>query len=259
MNQTDKQHWFQKQLNLFYIALAFLTRIPVPSSVDYSQTKLNQASRYFSLVGWIIGLLSATIFAITNLLLPTETAVLVSMLFSVLITGCFHEDGLADTCDGFGGGWKSADKLAIMKDSRLGTYGAVGLWFILAIKFSLLSNLTHISLALIVAHPLSRCVSTLMIFLLPYVSDTETSKVKPLAESHQKIDLKINLAIGLAALLLVTSQMFLLAISLGITVFLLRLLFLNQIEGFTGDTLGATQQISEVVIYLVLIISGLSI
>ncbi len=259
MNDATKQHWVLKQLNLFYIALGFLTRIPVPLSVDYSQEKLNQASRYFSLIGWLIGFLSAAIFSLVNLVLPVDIAVLFSMLFSVLITGCFHEDGLADTCDGFGGGWKASDKLTIMKDSRLGTYGAVAIWFVLAIKFSLLSNLSNISLALIIAHPLSRCVSTLMIFLLPYVTETETSKVKPLAESHKKIDLKINLTIGLITLLLAPSDVFLLIIALISTVILLRLLFLKQINGFTGDTLGATQQISEVVIYTILLVSGLSI
>ena len=248
-----------KQLNLFFVALAFLTRIPVPSTVDYSQEKLNQASRYFSLVGWLIGLFSVLVFVITTFFLPQSSAVILSMLFTVLLTGCFHEDGLADTCDGFGGGWKAEQKLLIMKDSRLGTYGASGLWFVLTIKFSLLSNMNNVPLALLIAHPLSRCISTVMIFLLPYVSETDTSKVKPFAEAHKKNDLLINLLFGASALLLITSKAMIIIVALLITIILLRLLFLKQIKGCTGDTLGATQQISEIVIYIMLLTTELSL
>ncbi len=255
---------FKTQLNLFYIALAFLTRIPVPAHVDYSQDKLNQASRYFPLVGWLIGFVSAIIFWITSTILPNEIAVLFSMLVGVFLTGCFHEDGLADTCDGFGGGWEKQQKLSIMKDSRLGTYGATGLWFVLSIKFFLLFNLAEESIsivliAMIVAHPLSRAISTSMIFILPYVNDEETSKVKPLAESHKMIDLKISLLIGLFSLVFVSENALWIVIVLSVFMFLMRKLLLKQIQGFTGDTLGATQQISEILIYVVLLASGASL
>jgi adenosylcobinamide-GDP ribazoletransferase len=252
---------YTKQLNLFYIALAFLTRIPVPSDVDYSQDKLNQASRYFPLVGWLIGFVCAATFWGATSILASEVAILFSMLVGVFLTGCFHEDGLADTCDGFGGGWEKQQKLSIMKDSRLGTYGATGLWFILSIKFFLLFKLAEVSLltaliAMIVAHPLSRAVSTSMIFVLPYVSDEETSKVKPLAESHNKLDLQISLSIGLFSLLLVAENALWIVIVLVIYMFLMRKLLLKQIQGFTGDTLGATQQVSEILIYTVLMVSS---
>jgi len=255
---------FRSQLNLFYIALAFLTRVPVPLSVDYSQDKLNQASRYFPLVGWLVGFLSGFTFWIFNFILPNEISLLISMLLGLFITGCFHEDGLADTCDGFGGGWDKQQKLSIMKDSRLGTYGAAGIWFVLTIKFFLLLNLAEVSnsfaiIAMLVAHPLSRAVSTSMIFILPYVTDEETSKVKPLAESHQTIDLQISLAIGLLALLLVSSVALWLVVVLSIYLVLMRYLLLKQIQGFTGDTLGATQQVAEILIYTVLLAGGASI
>ncbi len=250
----------KQQLNLFYIALGFLSRIPVPSTVDYSQHKLNQASRYFPLVGWLIGILCAVVFWLCQLILPTDAAILISMLCSVFLTGCFHEDGLADTCDGFGGGWEVQQKLSIMKDSRIGTYGATALWFTLAIKYSLLSNLAELSvfytlLAITAAHPVSRSASTLMIFLLPYVSDRATSKVKPLAESHQTIDLLINLFIGSSALLLISENALWIVMVLAIFIALMRILLLRQINGFTGDTLGAVQQISELLIYSVILVN----
>ena len=177
------------------------------------------------------------------------------MMISLLLTGCFHEDGLADTCDGLGGGWEQKQKLAIMKDSRLGTYGAAGLWFTLMLKYSLLNALssTDIIIMLLVAHPLSRSVSTVMIYLLPNVSDDNTAKVKPLAESLQKQDLLINLLLGCGGLLLVFSQALWLVMILITFVMLFRLFLLKQINGFTGDTLGASQQIAELLIYLTVI------
>lgn len=247
---------FKQQLNLFYIALGFLTRIPVPEKIDFNQDNLNKASRYFSLVGWVVGLICALTFALLNLILPIHLAIVFSMLVSVLLTGCFHEDGLADTCDGFGGGWTQEQKLNIMKDSRLGTYGAVALWFLLTIKFLLLSSLSSniIPMALLVAHPVSRSLSSCLIFMLPYVTQDKASKVKPLAKKQSFFDLKINFIIGSLALLLVMPIAFTLVISLLILVFIIKFFLHKQIQGFTGDTLGASQQIAELMVYLILLV-----
>ncbi|TQV89619.1 adenosylcobinamide-GDP ribazoletransferase [Aliikangiella coralliicola] len=243
----------REQLNLFYIALAFLTRVPVPENVDYSQNKLNQASRYFPLVGWLIGFVTAVAYWITAQILPQQIAVIISMLAGILLTGCFHEDGLADTCDGLGGGWTKEQKLSIMKDSRIGTYGATALWFALSIKFFALSNLDNIVIALIVAHPLSRAVSTVLIFLLPYVTSSDNAKVKPLAETHSKSDLQFSLVIGASSLLLVPTSIIWIVGVLLLSVFVIRIFLRKQIQGFTGDTLGASQQVSELLIYFVLL------
>ncbi len=161
----------------------------MPASVDYSQNKLNQASRYFPLIGWIIGVLCALIFWLSQLFLPLNVAIFFSMLFGIFLTGCFHEDGLADTCDGFGGGWNAQQKLAIMKDSRIGSYGATALWFALALKYTFLNNLvelsiTYTTLIIIAVHPISRSVSTIMIFILHYVTDSKTT-VDPIVKTTQ--------------------------------------------------------------------------
>jgi len=250
------------QANLFLIALAFFTRIPVGEKINFSQQNLNHASRYFSLVGWIIGAISGLLFLLALYVLPIHIAVVFSMLFTVLLTGSFHEDGLADTCDGFGGGWTKQRKLEIMKDSRLGTYGAVAIWFALTLKLIALFSLAELGfefviLGLLIAHPLSRSVATSMIFFLVYVSDDNTddnnAKIKPLAEKQHFLDFSVSLAIGLFALFLATNIALIIIITLVITYLLLAGLFKKQIGGFTGDTLGATQQVSEIVIYLVLI------
>ena len=241
-----------EQLNLWWIAVAFFTRIPVPASVEFSQASLNRASRYFPAVGWLIGALCATALWLLMLVFPQDVAVLISIAISLLLTGCFHEDGLADTSDGLGGGWTREQKLSIMKDSRIGTYGAAALWVSLTLKFVVLSQLINPVLALLVAHPLSRIIPTVFIAAMPYVSDVDTSKAKPLAESGSGADTAIAIITGLIALMFINNPfiiLFVLLVLAGVAYVFLK----RQIGGFTGDALGAVQQVSELAIYLSLL------
>ncbi|KZZ07914.1 adenosylcobinamide-GDP ribazoletransferase [Spongiibacter tropicus] len=241
-----------EQLNLWWIAVAFFTRIPVPASVEFSQASLNRASRYFPAVGWLIGALCATALWLLMLVFPQDVAVLISIAISLLLTGCFHEDGLADTCDGLGGGWTREQKLSIMKDSRIGTYGAAALWVSLTLKFVVLSQLINPVLALLVAHPLSRIIPTVFIAAMSYVSDVDTSKAKPLAESGSGADTAIAIITGLIALMFINNPfiiLFVLLVLAGVAYVFLK----RQIGGFTGDALGAVQQVSELAIYLSLL------
>ena len=241
-----------EQLNLWWIAVAFFTQIPVPASVEFSQASLNRASRYFPAVGWLIGALCATALWLLMLVFPQDVAVLISIAISLLLTGCFHEDGLADTCDGLGGGWTREQKLSIMKDSRIGTYGAAALWVSLTLKFVVLSQLINPVLALLVAHPLSRIIPTVFIAAMPYVSDVDTSKAKPLAESGSGADTAIAIITGLIALMFINNPfiiLFVLLVLAGVAYVFLK----RQIGGFTGDALGAVQQVSELAIYLSLL------
>ncbi|MCP5205762.1 MAG: adenosylcobinamide-GDP ribazoletransferase [Hahellaceae bacterium] len=248
-------HTLRLQAELFFIALSFLTRLPVPKDLDYSQVNLNRASRYFTLVGWAIGALCALVFWLTSLYTSPSIAIVVSMAAGILITGAFHEDGLADSADGLGGGWSVEQKLAIMKDSRLGTYGALALWFALTAKFLLLSQVADAFLAILIAHPLSRVTSIALIFSLPYVTDPDKTKVKPLAESHQLSDLFVSIAIASLGLLLIWREALLIVITLLLVFAAARVFLRKQLGGFTGDTLGASQQISELAVYLVLVIT----
>lgn len=241
-----------EQLNLWWIAVAFFTRIPVPASVEFSQASLNRASRYFPAVGWLIGVMCAMALWLLMLVFPQDVAVLISIAISLLLTGCFHEDGLADTCDGLGGGWTREQKLSIMKDSRIGTYGAAALWVSLTLKFVVLSQLINPVLALLVAHPLSRIIPTVFIAAMPYVSDVDTSKAKPLAESGSGADTAIAIITGLIALIFINNPFIILLVLLvvaGVAYIFLK----RQIGGFTGDALGAVQQVSELAIYLSLL------
>nr|WP_086938679.1 adenosylcobinamide-GDP ribazoletransferase [Thaumasiovibrio occultus] len=246
---------FRQQLHvqreLFLIALAFFTRIPIPASVGYSKEKLNQANRYFGLVGVVVGVISAVIFYLLGMLFPSTFSVAGAMVASLLLTGAFHEDGLADVFDGFGGGWTVEQKLNIMKDSRLGTYGAAALFMTLGMKWCLLVAIADISmmlcvLSLIAVHCTSRIVAASLIFSYSYVQADTLSKVKPLANQQSRQDLCILLLSGAPLLLLLPLSS---AIWLTLVLILCRqacgIWFQRQLGGYTGDCLGATQQVSE--------------
>lgn len=259
------------QLELFWIALGFFSRIPIPANLDFSSQKLNQACRYFPLVGWLVAAICSGVFYIAQQYLSTDIAILFAMLAGVLLTGAFHEDGLIDSADGMGGGWTTAQKLLIMKDSRVGSYGAIAMWFVLTLKFALLSsyasdyvnsdatgfnNSYNVMFAFMLAHPLSRAVSTLMMFISPYVRDTDDAKAKPVAEPKQKIDLYISLLLGCVGLFFATEYILPMLIALIGFVVCFRYFAHKQVGGITGDVLGAAQQLSELVIYVVLIVAA---
>jgi adenosylcobinamide-GDP ribazoletransferase len=253
------KHKVTAQLNLFYLALSFFTRLPVPKSMHYSEALLNKANRYFSLVGLVTGGLLALSYACFSTFLPTNIAILLTMAISLLLTGAFHEDGLADMADGIGGAFAIEKRLIIMKDSRIGTYGAVTLVIALLLKFTLLINIAeqdsnHLLLAIVLAEVLSRAVAGSLISSMPYVSDIEQSKSKPLAQAQPISELALLLLIGITPLIFYSGEVI---FTLLIVLVLFRSLFkrwlMAKIGGFTGDCLGAGQQLSELLIYLTLV------
>lgn len=265
----SKETMIREQWHLMLLAISFFTRIPVKHSVDISSKMLNEASRYFALVGLIVGAFSALAFYLAITIVPVEIALLIAMFTSVLLTGAFHEDGWADVWDGFGGGWTIENKLNIMKDSRLGTYGAAALFFILMIKYQTLlalinasvvdeitaNNMLSMTSLLLLGHCLSRVLATSLIVGMPYVSEDATSKVKPLAQQLSTNSYLILLTTGLLilAFTLSLSIAWKLVAVLFITRWCLKVWFTKQLGGYTGDCLGAAQQLSEVVIYITLL------
>ena len=125
----------RRELEYFFGALRFFTRLPVPAWVGHSPAALNHSARYFPLVGLVVGLLGALVFAFASFFLPKTLAVLLAMAATLLATGAFHEDGWADMVDGFGGGWTRERTLEIMKDSSIGSYGTIALALMLVGKF----------------------------------------------------------------------------------------------------------------------------
>lgn len=240
----------RSELEYFFGAIRFFTRLPVPAWVGHSSEGLDRSTRYFPAVGLIVGGIAALVFALTSFVWPKTLAVLASMAITLYLTGAFHEDGWSDMVDGFGGGWGKAQILTIMKDSRIGSFGAVALVVILLAKFCALVeiDLSLVPLALIAGHAVSRLCATTLLYTLDYVRDE--GKAKPLATRIGRGELAFAALTAILPLLLLPPRQAMLgALLAGLATLWLARLFKRQIGGYTGDCLGATQQLSEVAFY----------
>lgn len=253
----------------FLLALQFFTRIPVTGRlaqwVGYSPAMLQASAAHFPGVGCVVGGASALFLKLAILLLPAQpasvwVAVILSMVFSVMLTGAFHEDGLADTADGLGGGQTRAQTLDIMKDSRIGTYGAIALVLALSAKFGLLVLLFQIGetgalAGVFAAHVVSRLMPLLLMRNMVYVSDSLQSKSKPLAQHLDKAGLWIGVmwwggSMGVVNLFM-PAPVWLAGCLLALCATAwMGWRLQRRLQGFTGDGLGATQQLSELGCYL---------
>lgn len=277
----------------------FLTRIRVPPAVDHSPVYLREAPRYFPVVGWVVGAVSALFYLLGMRFISTDAGVMAAIVAGVLITGAFHEDGFADVCDGFGGGWTKEKILGIMKDSRIGAYGAIGLILMLGAKFILLRELPaftpslepgswttapqHIFydhryaiLAILSAHSLGRLMPVLVMQAGSYARAGLPDAGKPGEKAGPRVDAGAvdagavdpgkSAAIAgqrmspggvVAAVVFALAPFvflpwhYLLAIPPVLyATFELNRYFKRWIGGYTGDCLGAIEQVSEIMVYL---------
>ena len=243
----------RRELEYFLGAVRFFTRLPVPAWVGHSSEALNHSARYFPAVGLLIGGIGALVFWLALHIWPQPVAVLLSMAATIYATGAFHEDGLADTVDGLGGGWEKLRILEIMKDSRVGSYGVVAMVLALLGKFTLLSALEPalVPFALLAAHSVSRFCSTLLLATMDYVREDLLAKAKPLATGLSGGEMLLALIFPLAALSLLPLEKSLAACLLaGVATLWLASKFKRWLGGYTGDCLGAVQQLSEIAFYL---------
>ena len=236
----------------------FYTRIPVPKSIGYSGVNLNKATRYLPLIGILVGSVGAFVFYMANDVLSTEASVLCSIIATILLTGAFHEDGFADSCDGLGGGYSKEKILEIMKDSKIGTYGVLGLVLLILTKIFLLTEIcpSQISIVIIAAHAFSRLNPVILMYISKYVRNDETSKSKDTTKEKSISILLIALIFSVLPLFLLHYTIILFVV---ITLFLILIYFRYYIHkklgGYTGDLLGALQQISEVGFYIAVILA----
>jgi adenosylcobinamide-GDP ribazoletransferase len=252
------------ELRLALVAVQFLTRVPVPRWVGFAPEWLSACLRHFPLVGVGVGAFAATVLWAGMALWPPSVAATVSVLATVWLTGAFHEDGLADTCDGLGGAVTRERALAIMKDSRIGSYGAAGLVLALLLKVNVVAALAGDALtlataaaALVWGHAASRTAPVLLVWRLPYAGDPEHAKAKPLATGIGGLGVLVALAwLIVLAVALLGWQPALgwpLAASVvagGLATLCCARWLDRRLGGFTGDTLGATQQIVELAVLL---------
>ena len=237
-----------RQLGLFLCAVQFLTRLPTPALTGFEPDWISRSARYFPLVGLLVGGICAAVFWGASQLWTGALPALLAIGVGVLLTGAFHEDGLADTCDGLGGGGTSERRLEIMKDSRIGTYGALGLGFVLSTKVAALATLP-VGLGawtLVAAHAGGRGASVLAMRALAYVRDVDGGKWKPAPS-----DLgfwEVLAAATFAALPLALSPagvVFQGLLAGALLALVLALVARRLLGGYTGDVLGAIEQVFE--------------
>lgn len=244
----------------------FFTRVPLPATlaawVGYSPDMLRGSAPYFPLVGMAVGAVAAATYLVGTWLFTPAVAVVLSMIATILMTGAFHEDGLADSCDGFGGGYTRLRVLEIMQDSRVGAFGATGTMLMLLLKYATLISLAEsgeaglVAWVLAIGHTLSRTASVGLMRFLDYVRVDTGPKAKPLADGISGGAFVVALAITalpFAAVARLFENGWLLALGslpVGAAAWIAGAYFKRRIGGYTGDCLGAAQQVVEVVFYL---------
>jgi adenosylcobinamide-GDP ribazoletransferase len=237
----------------FLNALRFMTIFPVPSSdAATAPDWLSRCAKYFPAVGICVGLVSAGVLLLASSIWSPMIAALLAVAASIVITGALHEDGLADTADGFGGGWSVEKRLAIMKDSRIGAYGALALGFGVALRVTALAEmpLWTGAAALIAAHAAARITPAFVMNALPYAGDTAAMKVSYIDAPVSAHDIRFALVVVVCALLplaYVSIPSVISGLLLGaILAAAIALWARKLIDGYTGDVLGAVEQMFEI-------------
>jgi adenosylcobinamide-GDP ribazoletransferase len=237
----------------FFNALRFMTIFPVPSSEAATAPDwLSRCAKYFPAVGICVGAVSAAVLLLAGSIWSPVIAALLAVAASIVVSGGLHEDGLADTADGFGGGWNVEKRLAIMKDSRIGAYGALALGFGIALRVTALAEMPSWSAAaaLIAAHAAARITPAFVMNALPYAGDTAAMKVSyadPPVSSNDMGFALIVVACALVPLAFVSISSALSGLLFGALLAAAIALWARRlIDGYTGDVLGAIEQMFEI-------------
>jgi adenosylcobinamide-GDP ribazoletransferase len=279
-----------QEIRLLLTAVQYFTRLPMPRWVGHGAAELTGTTRYFPAVGIAVGAVGAAVFWAASIVFPPVIAAILSTIATAVLTGALHEDGLADTLDGLGGGHTRERALEIMKDPRIGAFGALSLMLLLALKIAALSALplSWIVATLIAGHAMSRWCAVLIVRRLPYARADSSTRARPVVERVASTDVVVATIFGLAPLImwvaitllatpnapqspgiagaalapgvlgpglstpLVAGSLAGLLGALAATGLLGRW-YRRRLGGYTGDTLGATQQITEAVFYLAML------
>lgn len=233
--------------------LIFFTRIPVWKIAQVPPAYYKNVVSGWPLAGWFTGSITAGVLYISSLVFPVHIAVLLAIISRLLLTGCLHEDGLADFFDGFGGGTTRSRILEIMKDSHIGSYGVIGLIFYFLLYFMLLSSLPTPTacFAILAGDPFCKAISSMIINRLPYARPQEESKAKIVYSRMAPWEYVLVACSGLLPLGLLPELKYLAAtLPVLLTWYLLTSFMKKKIQGYTGDCCGATVLLCEITFYL---------
>ncbi|MDR0440261.1 MAG: adenosylcobinamide-GDP ribazoletransferase [Candidatus Accumulibacter sp.] len=238
----------RSQLEVFFAVIRFFTRLPIPGEDDPGM--LAKGMRYFPAVGLIVGALAALVFGFAAFLWPKPLAVLAAMVAAILVTGALHEDGWSDMIDGLGCGGERDESLAVMRDSRIGNFGAAALILLLLGRFLALVEIDMllVPVALIAGHTVSRLCAVGVFQFLDYARPD--GMASPFTEKLDRNDLIFAGVTALLPMLLLPLSQSIPALlfAAGAAFWLWRTLR-QRIGGYTGDCLGGMQQLAEVAFY----------
>jgi adenosylcobinamide-GDP ribazoletransferase len=239
-----------RQLQLFFTALGFFTRIPCQAWILNDEKAYRDSIRYFPLIGIIVGMIAALGFVLSFNFFPQHLSVLFSMVLVLFLTGAMHEDGLADCVDGLGGGWNKEQMLNIMQDSRIGSYGVLALVMNVLIKFQSLSIIDSgiLPYVMINAHAHSRWATMMLMATQDYVR--ASGKAKALSGRPSRNELFMAGICCLSVLFFLPLKFWWALLPLMLVWFGFSRLIFRQLGGYTGDCLGAMQQFCETFFYL---------
>lgn len=255
-----QQPWPNKAMLLEGFKRSVITYSRLPLKHEWQDDRPHvQAVAFLPLVGVLIAFLSAWPLLLS---LPSSITALLILLTSVILTGAFHEDGLMDSLDGLVGGWTPEQRLEIMKDSRLGSYAAIGIWFVLTLKWLLLAQILELTQSALMSlslwlfvHALARVTPILLMHRLPYVTLGNSKAQSMIAKlaPHECVLVALPVVL-LSSLLFAWHIGTLLCVLIGVLAGLFERYLKAKIAGFNGDTLGASEQIAELVLLFSLVV-----
>lgn len=260
----------KQEFRIFLRALQYFTRIPVPARIGRPADQLGQTARYLPLIGVIVGALAAALMWLAAHLLPQGIAVTLGIVAGILLTGAFHEDGLSNFADGLRATGKQ-QALTIMNESRVGAYGVIATVLVLLLKYQVLlalagtHSMAYAAFALLAGHAFSRALAVSIMATLPYARSNAGARATSAAQpATREFALRaaavavpvtlVALGILIAAHVQFHSLLAAVAIALIVRVYL-AWQFAQRLGGYTGDCVGAVQQLTELGFYLGLLAS----
>lgn len=251
---TISDSWLENRAEELKASIVFCTRLPLLPATPLTGNSLSRAAWAFPVAGILVGLVGAIVYGIAHRLgLPPWPAAALGVAATMLATGCLHEDGIADTADGFGGGHTREQKLAIMRDSHIGAYGVCALAMSLLLRVGALASLPSahaVVWALIASHAAARATMPALMLLLPPARSDGLSfdAGRPAGES---VAAAAVIGFLILAICLHVGHGFLALLVLAVIAALVAWLAKRQVGGQTGDVLGALEQVSEIAVLLV--------
>lgn len=243
----------KRELQILGASILYFSRLSLPFNIPYNKDYQHLVLTWFPLVGAVVGGIGALVFFCFHLVLPQTISIVLSLSSMVLATGAFHEDGFADVCDAFGGGYNKEQVLTIMKDSRVGAYAAIGLILLFASKISTLKeiNSAAVILVIITSQIISRWPLLLITKRWDYARKSKDSKSIDTSKPLSVFRIIFAFMLSIAPLFLFHSWIVFLVVPLLIMIsWLFGAWFNKKIGGYTGDCLGTVQQVNELVFYI---------